>query len=119
MKNILFLIVLFGLLGCQKEKKPPHFIITNQTWVTTSFGSPALRVTVMNDGEMTGYNLGVDVTAKQGNTIIEVAHAYPGDLGDIKPGESAVDEATFFSTTASQLSTCTVNSTYTWLNREY
>jgi len=64
---------------------------------TTSFGAPSIKGTVTNyHARITVYNVGCNVHAIDGNTIVDTASLFPAGLGDIRPGQSAVDEGVFF-----------------------
>lgn len=98
--------------------KPAHFIVTSQSNFVTDYNRPAILVTIKNDGESTGYNVGVDINALQGSTIIDKGTAFPADLGDILPGQSAQDDAVFFKLTPSQVAGLTFSTpVITWLTK--
>lgn len=97
------LIIVLLVSGCkEKVAAPPpeaEFTVTGASAIMTSFNRPAIRVTIKNTGNATGYNVGVTIQAISGNTIVDTGHAFPGDLGNIAPGQSAVDDAVFFNLT--------------------
>src|ERR1035437_8298 len=123
-KSIIAIVSITIFLGaCSSKKDDPqptpqaaHFTITSSSWSMTSYGSPQLKITVKNDGTGTGYNLDCEVKAMSGNTIVDVAHAFPANLGNITVGQSAMDYAVFFNLTPQQSSTCTFTTNLTWLN---
>ena len=85
----------------------------------TTSDSPAILVTVKNDGETTGYNVGVVITALQDSVTIDTGNAYPANLGDILPGQSVQDDAAFFKLTAAQVTTITFSTpVITWLSKD-
>jgi hypothetical protein len=58
---------------------------------------------VRNTGPVTGYNCGIDFRAYSDasrTTIIDTAHGFPPDLGDIGSGQRAYYEAIFFNLTS-------------------
>ncbi len=62
-----------------------------------SYGSPYILGTVKNIGDKPIYNVKISWAAyNANNTIIDTADGFPGDLGTISPGISAVFEAIFF-----------------------
>jgi len=74
---------------------------------------------VKNTGDGTGYNCMVDITCysdENKTTIIDNAHGFPADLGDIKPGQRAYFEAIAFK--AKSMDDIRYTSVkITWLNR--
>ena len=121
MKKLLTIITILSLIvsGCKKEEdvKPVEpapvtttpttptvvykadFIITNEVWSWTTYNKLQVTTTVKNTGNGSGYNVSVKYRLKDGSTIVDNATSYPGNLDDILPGESAVDDAIFFNTT--------------------
>ncbi len=85
----------------------------------TSYHCPKIDGIVRNDGNLTGWNVMISFQAlNAGNTILDTAHGFPADLGDIKPGQSAVFEAIFFNLYSwSQIDH--VQYTIDWLDRQY
>ena len=74
---------------------------------------------VKNTGNGTGYNCMVDITCYSDaskTTIIDNAHGFPADLGDIGPGIRAYFEAIAFNATSMADITYT-SVKITWLNR--
>ena len=75
---------------------------------------------VKNIGNGTGYNCMVDITCYSDaskTTIIDNAHGFPADLGDIAPGIRAYFEAIAFNATSMADITYT-SVKITWLNRD-
>jgi len=74
---------------------------------------------VKNTGNGTGYNCMVNITCypdESKTTIIDNAHGFPADLGDIKPGQRAYFEAIAFK--AKSMEDIRYTSVkITWLNR--
>ena len=98
--------------------KVAHFIVTNQLLITTSFGSPGIKITIKNDGAATGYNVSVVVNALDNLVIVDSGTAFPANLGDILPGQSAQDNAVFFKLTPSQIGALKYSvPVITWLSR--
>jgi len=97
-KLILLVLLLLIIFSCDSilEPKEAHFIITSKTTGMKSYGSPYVKITVKNDGNVTGYNVSCDVKAKKGNMIVDSGFAYFANGGNISVGESAQDEAIFF-----------------------
>jgi hypothetical protein len=85
----------------------------------TTFNSshPSLMITVKNTGTATGYNVGCDANAlNAAGTIIDTAPAFFAGLGDITVGQTAQDEAVFFTLTShADYASLTYNCT--WLTR--
>lgn len=75
---------------------------------------------VKNTGNGTGYNCMVDISCYSDaskTTIIDNAHGFPADLGDIAPGIRAYFEAIAFNATSMADITYT-SVKITWLNRD-
>jgi hypothetical protein len=101
------------------KKKPAHFITVSVVTSTTTFGSYAVDVTIKNDGESTGYNAKAVINALQGTTIIDTGMAFPANLGDILPGQSAKDQAVFFNLTPAQAASLTFSApVITYLSKD-
>jgi len=97
-------------LSCDKKEAPtsPYvpplpdpkyakFILTSDVCGYASYGCCRITGTVKNVGEATGYNVGVEFQAyNASNTIIDTAHGFPAELGNIPVGVSATYEAIFF-----------------------
>lgn len=80
-------------------KPGAYFEIISTTKKYKSYGCCYLDGVAKNTGTGTGYNVGIDFQAyNSSNTIIDTAHGFPADLGNIPPGVSAVFEAIFFNT---------------------
>lgn len=65
----------------------------------TSYHSPRFEGYVKNVGNATGYNVMVEITCysdQNKTTIIDSASGFPGNLGNIKPGQRAYFEAIAF-----------------------
>lgn len=103
-KTILIIGLLFLMLSCGggggSDPAPApqaKFEMVSFTAQTTSYNRPSLLITEKNTGNATGYNLAVHAYAHNAaGTIIDTAVAFPANLGNIAPGESAQDEAVFF-----------------------
>jgi len=64
-----------------------------------SYGCCSLTGVIKNTGNGTGYNVMITFQAyNANNVIIDTAHGFPADLGDIPPGVSATFDAIFFDT---------------------
>lgn len=101
------------------KKKPAHFVVTGQVKIITSYGSPGIIITVKNDGESTGYNVSAVVNALNGTVIIDTGTAFPANLRDILPDQSAQDDAIFFKITPAQAVALTYSvPVVTWLSRD-
>ena len=59
-------------------------------------GKPAVALRLVNNSGVTIYNAACGVEAKRGNVILDVASLFFADLGDIRPGEAAEEEGTWF-----------------------
>lgn len=65
----------------------------------TSYGCCCIEGTVRNIGNATGWNVMISFSAYDANeTIIDTAHGFPADLGNIPPNVKAKFEAIFFNT---------------------
>jgi hypothetical protein len=85
----------------------------------TSYDCPMLTGYVRNNGTVTGYNCGIEFRAYSDSnytTIIDTAHGFPADLGDIGPGQRAYYEAVFFNL-KSWDQVKSMDYKITWLNR--
>ena len=81
-------------------KKGAWFEIIEKHRGYTSYDCCVVNGVVQNTGDGTGYNVGIDYYAyNSSNTIIDTAHGFPADLGDIPPGVKATFEAVFFNLT--------------------
>jgi hypothetical protein len=75
-----------------------NFEITSVVTTMTSFRCPALVITVKNTGDATGYNVSCNAHAiNAAGVIIDTARAFFAGLENILVGQSAQDEAIFFS----------------------
>jgi hypothetical protein len=84
---------------------------------TTTFNSPSLMITVKNTGTATGYNVGCDAHAiNAAGTIIDTAQAFFAGLGNITVGQTAQDEAVFF-TLISHADYARIEYDCSWLTR--
>ena len=82
-------------------------------------GSWGLSGYVKNTGNATGYNCMVDIACYSDaskTTIIDNAHGFPADLGDIEPGIRAYFEAMAFEAD-SMADIIYTSIKITWLNR--
>lgn len=106
----LFLLSLLLFFGCENPtapeiempeytpKKYAEFRLNGSvTQSYTTYNSPRLTGYVINVGQATGYNVGVEFTAKKNGAIVGTAKGFPADLGNIYVGEIAYFEAVFFS----------------------
>jgi len=101
---LLIVLISFGLVGCfgsdsNSTSQKAIIEITSLNTGLESYGDPYYEGTVTNKGDETAYN--VSITFKIYNsanksTIIDTAVAYPADLQDIDPGESATFKAIAF-----------------------
>jgi len=96
-----------------------YFVITGDIKRTyTSYHSPQFEGKVKNTGDATGYNVMVEITCYSDDytTIIDNAHGFPGNLGNIEPGQKATFEAVAFECDShDQIKTYDV--TITWLTK--
>lgn len=87
----------------------------------TNYDRPQFEGYVKNTGNGTGYNCMVEITCYSDpnkTTIIDNAHGFPADLGDIAPGQRAYFNAVAFECTShSQIQSYSVK--ITWLDRDY
>jgi len=85
----------------------------------TSYGTPQFTGYVKNTGTGTGYNCMVDIACYSDTnkvTIIDNAHGFPADLGDIGVGQRARFEAVAFECSShSQILSYSVD--ITWLDK--
>ena len=74
-----------------------NFSLVSSTQSYASYGCCRIEGTVKNVGTATGYNVMIEYQAyNANNTIIDTAHGFPADLGNIPVGVSATFEAVFF-----------------------
>jgi hypothetical protein len=94
-------------------------VLASYSYTMTTYHCPKIDGTVRNDGNLTGWNTMISFQALNSvNTILDTANGFPADLGDIRPGQSAVFEAVFFSLYSwSQIDH--VQYTIDWLDRQY
>ena len=80
------------------DSKKADFIITDiMEMGITSYNCPYIKLKVKNVGNATGYNVACHINALNASyTIIDTATAYFAGLSNIKPGQSAQDDAIFF-----------------------
>ena len=132
MRNkILFLgLICLFLIACEKDKpfespfspqvKVAYIALDGMLSRTyTSYDTPQFEGYVKNTGTGTGYNCMVDITCYSDpnkTTIIDNAHGFPADLGDIAPGQRAYFDAIAFDCTShSQIQSYSVK--ITWLDK--
>lgn len=73
------------------------FSLVSSTQGYTSYGCCRITGTIKNVGDATGYNVMIEYQAyNASNVIIDTAHGFPADLGNIPVGVSATFEAVFF-----------------------
>jgi len=99
---LFFLLILISCGGGGDDADPTKpqakFDITSVVKTMTSYDRPSLIITVENTGEATGYNVSCDAHARNATgTIIDTASAFFAGLGNIAVGETALNEAVFFS----------------------
>lgn len=88
--------------------------------ISVYYGWGVFNGYVKNIGKGTGYNCMVDITCysdETKTTIIDNAHGFPADLGDIGPGIRAYFEAIAFNATSMEDITHT-SVKITWLDRD-
>jgi hypothetical protein len=105
--------------ACRVEVKAAAYFELGATQTGyKSYGCCYISGLVKNTGNATGYNVMIEFQAYDANNvIIDTAHGFPADLGDIPPDVSAVFEAVFFNTYDWNKIT-KIMYKITWLNRE-
>ena len=94
----LILIFLYGCGGGGTTTPSASFQIISTVNGIKSYGSPFITITIKNVGDATGDFVRCNAQARNdANTIIDTGLAVFAGWGNIKPGESAQDEAIFFS----------------------
>ncbi len=118
-------LVLLFLIACKSpvtpEIKTANIVLDGTLQRTyTDYGSPQFEGYVKNTGNATGYNCMVDITCysdENKTTIIDNAHGFPADLGDINPGQRAYFDAVAFDTNShDDIKSYSVD--ITWLDRD-
>lgn len=98
------LCVIFCLLtsaACDlfNEKKAEIVLDGDLQRTYTSYGSPRFEGWVKNVGDLTAYNVAVEIKCYSDSSktnIIDTANGYPANLGNIDPGQRAYFEAVCF-----------------------
>jgi len=105
--------------ACVVEVKAgAYFELVSYSTGYRSYGSCFISGIVRNSGNGTGYNVMITFQAyNASNVIIDTAHGFPADLGDIPAGVSAAFEAIFFDTYDWNI-IAKVEYVIEWLNRE-
>ena len=78
-------------------------LVSDISRTMTSYGCPVFLGYVQNIGTATGYNCMVTITCYSDaakTTIIDTAHGFPANLGDIPPGVMAYFDAVAFNCTS-------------------
>jgi len=124
-KILLVGLVCLFLVACEspfapKEKKANIVLDGTLQRTYTSYDSPQFEGYVKNTGNGTGYNCMVDITCYSDpnkTTIIDNAHGFPADLGDIEPGQRAYFDAVAFDCNShEEIKSYSVD--ITWLDRD-
>jgi hypothetical protein len=102
-KPLVLCVVLAFFLGtgCDifQEKKAEIVLDGDLIESYTSYGSPQFEGYVKNVGDLTAYNVKVEIRCYSDSTktnIIDTADGFPADLGNIDPGQRAYFDAVCF-----------------------
>ena len=108
------------LVGCEEavDDMPAQaemaFLDTTRTY--TTYGAPAIGISVENQGDDSGWNVACHVHALTGQTIIDTASAHFAGLNDIRPDQTAIATAIFFSLDSHE-DYDRLDYTLTWIDR--
>ena len=101
---VLFLLLTFSCKNPFAPEPKANLIIDGALQRTyTSYSRPQFEGYVKNIGDNTAYNCMVTITCYSDSsktTIIDTAHGFPSDLGDIAPGQRAYFDAVAFDCTS-------------------
>jgi len=96
-----------------------YFVLAHQYLWWTDDNCPSIRGEVLNQGNLTGYNVVISFQAINAyNVILDTAKGFPADLGNISPEQRAAFEAIFFNLNRANWPQVTQKKyEITWLNR--